>query len=315
MPLPGRAHTKTQNELKSVETERRADRRDRSALASRLRGAETAAAAAGDRLTAVQSLLAAREAELGRAREELADSQAARAALQAEERRLALAVTSLGGRVESEVETLRAEVAALKRGAVSREALLAEITVGTGLGFTHGAGNHGRACRRRSARNGGEGPGWPRARAAWGPLAARLCPRSVFASTRLATLFTDPARCMCLISALWALNAWNAALRWLLLLPGGVSYGECLRGPKTPRPGHATPTPRCQNHAEPRQNRAGDCSTEGGRPRSKAGCGRGGGSQAKGVVRIGAGYSGQVAEHPAAERPGGRHQARKLGTG
>lgn len=237
MPLPGRAHTKTQNELKSVETERRADRRDRSALASRLRGAETAAAAAGDRLTAVQSLLAAREAELGRAREELADSQAARAALQAEERRLALAVTSLGGRVESEVETLRAEVAALKRGAVSREALLAEITVGTGLGFTHGAGNHGRACRRRGARSGGEGPGWPRARAAWGPLAARLCPRSVFASTRLATLFTDPARCMCLISALWALNAWNAALRWLLLLPGGVSYGECLPGPKTPGPG------------------------------------------------------------------------------
>jgi chromosome segregation ATPase len=126
-----RAHARLQTDLNALETERRVERRDRTALASRLRAAEAAATSAGDRLAALQGLLAARESELARTRGELAEAQAGRAALQAEERRLSAAVASLGGRVDTEVESLRAEVAGLKRAATAREALVTELTVRT----------------------------------------------------------------------------------------------------------------------------------------------------------------------------------------
>lgn len=127
--LIARTQQRLQHDLEALEAERRVERRDRTALAVRLRAAEAAAGAAGDRLTALQGLLSQREADLARCNAALAESQAARSALEAEERRLAGAIASLGARVDSECEGLRAEVAALKRAAEQRESLVTELTV------------------------------------------------------------------------------------------------------------------------------------------------------------------------------------------
>ncbi|KAL6774411.1 hypothetical protein ACKKBG_A24905 [Auxenochlorella protothecoides x Auxenochlorella symbiontica] len=123
-----RTQQRLQHDLEALEAERRVERRDRTALAVRLRAAEAAAGAAGDRLTALQGLLSQREADLVRCNAALAESQAARSALEAEERRLAGAIASLGARVDSECDGLRAEVAALKRAAEQRESLVTELT-------------------------------------------------------------------------------------------------------------------------------------------------------------------------------------------
>ncbi|KFM23217.1 PHD finger protein 11-like protein [Auxenochlorella protothecoides] len=123
-----RTQQRLQHDLEALEAERRVERRDRTALAVRLRAAEAAAGAAGDRLTALQGLLSQREVDLARCNAALAESQAARSALEAEERRLAGAIASLGARVDRECDGLRAEVAALKRAAEQRESLVTELT-------------------------------------------------------------------------------------------------------------------------------------------------------------------------------------------
>lgn len=124
-----RATQRLQAELDAVAAERRVERRDRATLAGRLRSAEASADGAQERLAALQELLDVRDGEIAKLSAQLRESQAARGVLEGEERRLATAISTLGGRVDGECKALRSEVAGLKSAVAEREQVIAQLKV------------------------------------------------------------------------------------------------------------------------------------------------------------------------------------------
>ncbi|KAK2080662.1 hypothetical protein QBZ16_000516 [Prototheca wickerhamii] len=124
-----RATQRLQAELDAVAAERRVERRDRATLAGRLRSAEASADGAQERLAALQELLDVRDGEIAKLSAQLRESQAARGVLEGEERRLAAAISTLGGRVDGECKALRSEVAGLKSAVAEREQVIAQLKV------------------------------------------------------------------------------------------------------------------------------------------------------------------------------------------
>ena len=80
------------------------------------------------RAPALQELLDVRDGEIAKLSAQLRESQAAREVLEGEERRLAAAISTLGGRVDGECKALRSEGAGLKSAVAEREQVIAQWT-------------------------------------------------------------------------------------------------------------------------------------------------------------------------------------------